>query len=89
MLNSKLPPTWAKASSYPSLKPLPSFINDFLERLNFISKWLENGKPSTFWISGFSFVHSFLTGATQNFARKYKIPIDRIGFEFEVSLFVF
>lgn len=85
MLNSKIPPTWSKASSYPSLKPLPSFINDFLERLNFFTKWLQNGKPSTFWISGFSFVHSFLTGATQNFARKYKIPIDRIGFEFEVS----
>lgn len=88
-MSARIPPSWVQACAYPSLKPLPNFINDFLDRLSFFRKWLTKGKPETFWISGFSFVHAFLTATTQNFARKYQIPIDRIDFDFEVFLFFF
>merc|ERR1712096_456984 len=74
---------WKKCS-YPSLKPLGSWVNDLLTRLNMFNDWIKNDKPTIYWISGFYFTQAFITGTRQNLARKYTIPIDEIEYSFRV-----
>lgn len=53
VFDNYIPEVWSKAS-YSSLKPLSSYITDFVARMNFMESWIE-APPASFWISGFYF----------------------------------
>jgi dynein heavy chain, axonemal len=79
----QVPPNWKKVS-YPSLKALSSWVSDLKDRVSFMEDWLRRGNPSSYWLSGFFFPQSFITGTLQTFSRKHKISIDGIKFSYNV-----
>eukprot|EP01007_Sphenomonas_quadrangularis_P004090 NODE_955_length_1073_cov_84.491211_g785_i0.p2 GENE.NODE_955_length_1073_cov_84.491211_g785_i0~~NODE_955_length_1073_cov_84.491211_g785_i0.p2 ORF type:complete len:226 (-),score=71.62 NODE_955_length_1073_cov_84.491211_g785_i0:364-1041(-) len=80
--NNEVPAAWA-AVAYPSLKPLASWMDDLARRCNFLKKWYDDGTPAVFWISGFYFPQAFLTGTLQNYARKNKVAVDSVHFDYK------
>jgi dynein heavy chain len=48
-----VPILWSK-KAYPSLKPLATWYDDLVLRVEFFRKWT-NDKPRAFWISAFFF----------------------------------
>ena len=79
--DQKVPESWVTVA-YPSLKPLLAWCTDLVQRLNFLQKWIDGGTPKAFWISGFFFPQAFVTGTRQNYARKMKLAIDTISFDY-------
>ena len=84
LYDNQVPVAWQPTVGFLSLKPLASWINDLNERISFLTKWVDNGAPPAFWISGFFFPQAFFTGTLQNYARKFKIAIDQLSFDFKV-----
>jgi dynein heavy chain len=79
--DQRVPQGWTDVA-YPSLKPLGPWFKDLVQRLSFLTSWIEVGIPKAFWISGLFFPQGFLTAILQNYARKYKFPIDTVTFSF-------
>jgi|Transcript_6479 dynein heavy chain len=86
LTNGVVPPNWEKVA-YPSLKPLTSWFDDLIQRVEFLQAWLTGGNPNAYWISGLFFPQGFMTGCLQTHARQYKIAIDELAFSFEVMEF--
>ncbi len=62
LFDNQVPKKWADVG-FLSLKPLASWIQDLIERVNFLKKWIDGGTPAVFWISGFFFPQAFFTGS--------------------------
>ena len=48
LYENSIPKTWVD-KAYPSLKPLAAWVDDLVERLRFIQRWITDGAPIVFW----------------------------------------
>ena len=78
----KVPAAWERVG-YPCLKPLASWIEDFLLRIKFFDEWLRSGPPVAYWLPGFFFPQGFMTALKQVYSRDNRVAVDtlRIGCE--------
>ncbi|XP_021206053.2 dynein axonemal heavy chain 6 isoform X1 [Bombyx mori] len=81
-LNNRVPAMWHK-KGYNSLKSLGSWIHDLVLRIDFMEKWLVDGLQPSSWVSGLFFPQGLLTGALQSYARRYRVPIDALVYDFK------
>lgn len=82
----KVPPTWEEAG-YPCLKPLASWVEDFMARIDFMQKWLKEGPRLYYWLSGFFFPQGFMTAVKQTYSRDYKIAVDTLMIGCEMTAY--
>ena len=82
LADAKVPQAWLKA--YPSLKALGPWTRDLLQRTSELSRWINDGYPTVYWLSGFTYPTGFLTAVLQTTARKHSIPIDSLSWDFSI-----
>lgn len=80
----KVPPAWENAG-YPCLKPLPSWVEDFVGRIDFMGKWLHDGPRPAYWLSGFFFPQGFMTAVKQTYSRTHAIAVDTLRIASEMT----
>lgn len=81
--SNQVPSVWTKNGiGYPSLKPLISWFEDMIQRVDFFRDWIENGQPISYWASSMYFPQGFLTSVLQGYSRSNMIPVDQLSFEF-------
>jgi len=70
LYDATVPGRWKKISWASPLIGL--WFQSFLERVGQLTKWLDNGRPYAFWLTGFFNPQGFLTAARQEVARKHQ-----------------
>jgi hypothetical protein len=82
-----VPAAWA-ALSYPSLRPLHSWLHDLCQvRLRFLSDWVDNHHrpPAVIHLAALFYPNSFLTAVLQNYVRKQKGAVQHSDVVFDVE----
>ncbi|XP_045541953.1 dynein axonemal heavy chain 6 [Papilio machaon] len=89
LANGRVPAMW-HARAYNSLKSLGSWLHDLALRVDFIETWWRKGRGASSWLPGLFFPQGLLTGALQTHARRNRLPIDVLAFDFHpTSVFIY
>lgn len=80
----KVPKLWG--STYPSQKPLGTWMRDLMMRVEFFTGWVEDSLPTCWWIPAMTYPTGFLTAVLQVSARANGVSIDSLSYETPVTV---
>lgn len=80
----KVPRVWG--TTYPSQKPLGSWMRDLSDRILFFSTWVNDQLPMCWWLPAMTYPTGFLTAVLQVSARVNGVSIDTLSYETPVML---
>lgn len=72
-----VPEKWS-AKSFRTRKNLGGFLQELVDRMKFFKAWLEDGEPTTMWISGFLCPQALFAALRWNCAKHTKRPVDEV-----------
>jgi dynein heavy chain len=75
----RVPRTWGK--TYPSLKPLGSWMVDLAQRCEFFTVWIDSRLPQCWWLPAMTYPTGFLTAILQVAARANGVSIDTLSYD--------
>lgn len=84
--HNTVPTIWLKCS-YLTMKPLSSYIDDLLKRMEFFQGWSRLGQPNAFWFSAFYFPQALIKTIKMDFAKNHTIDIDDVDVKVELISF--
>lgn len=88
LLRQTVPDNWEKLS-YLSLKPVGSWFDDFIRRVDFFRNWMLLGEMKSYWLSSFFFPQGFMTAVMQAFSRERGVAIDTLSFKANMTKSLF
>jgi dynein heavy chain len=80
----RVPKLWGK--TYPSLKPLGSWMRDLMMRVEFFTGWVDEALPMCWWLPAMTYPTGFLTAVLQVSARMNGVSIDSLSYETPVQI---
>ncbi|EAY14826.1 Dynein heavy chain family protein [Trichomonas vaginalis G3] len=78
ILANKVPEQWLEYS-FPSILSLRHYMEDLKKRVEFLSHWVQYGRPTVFSLGAFFHPEEFLTAVLQVYARKHSVPFDTLS----------
>jgi dynein heavy chain len=73
-------------STYPSQKPLGSWMRDLAVRVEFFCGWVDDKLPTCWWLPAMTYPTGFLTAVLQVAARANGVSIDSLSYETPVTI---
>lgn len=86
ILANKVPELWLR-KSFPSILTLRAYMDDLNQRIAFMHKWMNEGRPKVFKIGAFFHPEEFLTAVLQVYARKHTVPFDTLVWRTKITDF--